>query len=109
MNYAHAPAEALEKIVALRVHLDNSILENGPLRVLPATHTQGVLTDDEIHAIAESATSIDCLMPLGGVVAMRPLVIHGSSKSRGEKSRRVLHIEYAESIEIADGLELAIA
>jgi ectoine hydroxylase-related dioxygenase (phytanoyl-CoA dioxygenase family) len=109
VNYAHAPADALEKIVALRVHLDDSTLENGPLRMLPGTHTQGVLTDDEIHAIAESTTSIDCLMPRGGVIAMRPLVIHGSSKSRTEKSRRVLHIEYAESTEIADGLELAIA
>ena len=109
VNYAHAPADALEKIVALRIHLDDSTLENGPLRVLPGTHAQGVLTDDEIHAIAERKTSMDCPMPLGGVIAMRPLVIHSSSKSRTEKSRRVLHVEYAESIEIADGLELAIA
>jgi ectoine hydroxylase-related dioxygenase (phytanoyl-CoA dioxygenase family) len=108
VNYAHAPAAALEKIVALRVHLDNSTLENGPLRVLPGTHTQGVLTDEEIHAIAESTAGVDCLMLLGGVIAMRPLVIHSSSKSRSERSRRVLHIEYAESTEIADSLELAI-
>src|SRR5262249_51120692 len=33
--YAHAPAQALEQIVALRVHLDDSSNENGPLRVLP--------------------------------------------------------------------------
>jgi ectoine hydroxylase-related dioxygenase (phytanoyl-CoA dioxygenase family) len=109
VNYAHAPADELEKIVAFRVHLDDSTLENGPLRVLPGTHTQGVLTDDEIHVIAGRMTSIDCLMALGGVMAMRPLVIHGSSKSRTEKPRRVLHIEYAESAEMANGLELAIA
>lgn len=44
VNYAHAPARALEKVVAFRVHLDDSTLENGPLRVLLGTHTQGVLT-----------------------------------------------------------------
>lgn len=108
VNYAHAPAEALEKVVAFRVHLDDSTLENGPLRALPGTHTKGVLTDDEIHMLAKHMTSIDCLMPLGGIIAMRPLIIHSSSKSRAEKPRRVLHIEYAESKEMAEGLELAI-
>jgi ectoine hydroxylase-related dioxygenase (phytanoyl-CoA dioxygenase family) len=109
VNYSHAPADALEKVAAFRIHLDDSILENGPLRVLPGTHTKGVLTDDEIHVIAESVASVDCLIPLGGVIAMRPLIIHRSSKSQTEKPRRVLHIEYAESTEMADGLKLAIA
>jgi hypothetical protein len=57
--YAHAPAGALEQVVALRVHLDDSKQENGPLRVLPGTHTRGVLTDDEVHALAEATTPVD--------------------------------------------------
>ena len=61
VNYAHAPAKALEKVVALRLHLDDSILNNGPLRVLPATHTKGVLTDEEIFSIAAQTSSVDCL------------------------------------------------
>ena len=44
--YAHAPADALSRILALRVHLDASTVENGSLRVLPRTHIRGVLTDD---------------------------------------------------------------
>jgi ectoine hydroxylase-related dioxygenase (phytanoyl-CoA dioxygenase family) len=47
--YAHAPASALSRVVALRLHLDDSTSENGPLRVLPGTHTMGVLSDDAIH------------------------------------------------------------
>jgi hypothetical protein len=43
--YANAPATALAKVVALRVHLDDSTAENGPLRVLPGTHTLGVLSN----------------------------------------------------------------
>jgi ectoine hydroxylase-related dioxygenase (phytanoyl-CoA dioxygenase family) len=39
---AHAPASVLEQILAIRVHLDDSNQENGPLRVLPQTHTLGV-------------------------------------------------------------------
>jgi ectoine hydroxylase-related dioxygenase (phytanoyl-CoA dioxygenase family) len=108
VNYAHAPAKALEKVVALRLHLDDSILNNGPLRVLPATHTKGVLTDEEIFSIAAQTSNVDCLMPIGGIVAMRPLVIHASSKSQTENPRRVLHIEYAESTKIDANAQLAI-
>ena len=36
--YAHAPAEVLSQISALRIHLDDSGVENGALRVLPRTH-----------------------------------------------------------------------
>lgn len=108
VNYAHAPPAALAKILALRVHLDDSMLENGPLRILPGTHTRGVLSDAEISVISNRTTSIDCLMTLGGVVAMKPLVIHSSSKSQSLKSRRVLHIEYSGATDMGDGLELAI-
>jgi ectoine hydroxylase-related dioxygenase (phytanoyl-CoA dioxygenase family) len=65
VNYAHAPAAALEKVVALRMHLDDSTADNGPLRVLPGTHTRGVLTDEEMHAISERTPSVECLMPRG--------------------------------------------
>jgi ectoine hydroxylase-related dioxygenase (phytanoyl-CoA dioxygenase family) len=107
--YAHAPAAALEQVVALRLHLDDSTEKNGPLRVLPETQQLGVLTDDQLHALSESAKPVDCLMSLGGVVAMRPLIIHASSKSQADIPRRVLHIEYAASASPADGLQLAIA
>jgi Phytanoyl-CoA dioxygenase (PhyH) len=108
VNYAHAPAKALEKVVALRLHVDDSNLDNGPLRVLPATHTQGVLTDEEILSIAARTHSVDCLVPKGGIVAMRPLIIHASSKSQTDNPRRVLHIEYAESTNIDANVNLAI-
>jgi ectoine hydroxylase-related dioxygenase (phytanoyl-CoA dioxygenase family) len=107
--YAHAPAEALSHVLALRVHLDDSTAENGPLRVLPKTHTLGVLTDEEAHQLAEKTKAIECLVPKGGVLAMRPLIVHASSKSQSENLRRVLHIEYAQSATFSNGLELAVA
>lgn len=107
--YAHAPARALSGVVALRLHLDDSTPENGPLRILPRTHTMGVLSDEAIHGLSTRATAVDCLVPRGGILVMRPLIVHASSKSRSTKRRRVLHIEYASSLSVADGLELAIA
>ena len=107
VQYAHAPASALERVVALRVHLDDSTSENGPLRVLPGTHTLGVLTDEGIHDLSTRVPEAECLVPRGGVLAMRPLIVHASSKAQSKMPWRVLHIEYARPD--ADGLELAIA
>jgi ectoine hydroxylase-related dioxygenase (phytanoyl-CoA dioxygenase family) len=109
VTYAHAPENALSQVLALRLHLDDSVPENGPLRVLPGTHTLGVLSDEALHDLATRVTAVDCLVPEGGVLAMRPLIVHASSKSQSEAPRRVLHIEYARSGGVGDGLVLAIA
>ena len=109
VTYAHAPATALSQVLALRVHLDDSTELNGPLRVLPETHGLGVLSDDEIAELSRRILPIDCLSEKGGILAMRPLLVHSSSKSRTDQPRRVLHIEYAASARIAKPLTLALA
>ena len=106
--HAIAPASALAEVVALRVHLDDSTAANGPLRVLPGTHMRGVLSHDEIQQLAAAATPVICLAPAGGVVAMRPLVVHASSKVRDDQPRRVLHIEFATAVRLGAGFELAV-
>ena len=105
--YAHAPREALEQILALRIHLDDSTAENGPLRVIPDSHCDGVLTDGEILARASESQGVECTVARGGIIAMRPLVIHASSKTENNLPRRVLHVEYASRIEISNDLRLA--
>jgi ectoine hydroxylase-related dioxygenase (phytanoyl-CoA dioxygenase family) len=107
--YAHAPASALGRVVALRIHLDNCTNQNGPLRVLPGTHTRGVLSDDAIEQFVAQIAPVDCVVPQGGVLAMRPLLVHASSKSHSKTSRRILHIEYATSMRIDSDLELVVA
>lgn len=109
VTYAHAPARALEQVLAVRLHLDDSNLGNGPLRILPGTHKAGVLTDQEIQDFSEKIRSIDCPVSLGGVLLMRPLIVHSSSKSTVSQPRRVLHIEYAAQREVMPGKMLAIA
>ena len=40
---------------------------------------------------------------------MRPLIVHASSKSTSDRPRRVLHIDYIDSLDVGDGLRVAIA
>jgi ectoine hydroxylase-related dioxygenase (phytanoyl-CoA dioxygenase family) len=109
ITYAHAPAEALSQVLALRIHLDESSSGNGPLRVLPGTHTLGVLSDEAIEKLVRETQPVECAVRRGGVLAMRPLAVHASSKSRVATPRRVLHIEYAATSTMGDGLDLALA
>jgi ectoine hydroxylase-related dioxygenase (phytanoyl-CoA dioxygenase family) len=105
--YAHAPETALRDVLALRIHLDDSSAENGPLRVLPATHLLGVLSDDAIESLIHKITPTECVARRGAILAMRPLLVHSSSKAHRDAPRRVLHIEYASSVKFEGGLELA--
>jgi ectoine hydroxylase-related dioxygenase (phytanoyl-CoA dioxygenase family) len=109
VTYALAPASALAQVVALRLHLDDSRPENGPLRVLPGTHALGLLTESDIARLTTEVSAVDCTVPAGGVVAMRPLIVHASSKAEGDRPRRVLHIEYSRSLDLGDGRKLQIA
>jgi len=107
--YARAPAWALSRVLALRISLDASTGDNGPLRVIPGSHQDGVLSDDEILDLARTQETVEALVPRGGVLAMSPLIVHSSSKARGDGPRRVLHVEYAAALDLGPGLRLAIA
>jgi ectoine hydroxylase-related dioxygenase (phytanoyl-CoA dioxygenase family) len=107
--YAHAPEWALSRILALRVYLDPSNNENGPLRVVPGSHAAGVLTDEGVREYVQAHPYVDCPVSRGGVLTMRPLLIHASSKSQSRSPRRVLHIEYTDSVDLKPGITLAIA
>jgi hypothetical protein len=106
--YAHAPASALSRVIALRLHLDESNAGNGPLRVIPASHRYGVLSDQGVLEFACAHDPVECVAPRGGVIAMCPLLIHSSSKARSAEPRRVLHIEYADCLDFGDGVHLAV-
>jgi len=108
VEYAHAPAKALEQVLAIRVHIDDSTTQNGSLRVVPNTHARGVLTDEQIHQLSTEIEPVECTVGKGGLVLMRPLIVHASSKASSAQSRRVVHIEYAAQ-RLFDGLDLAIA
>jgi len=101
-----APATVLERMLAVRIHLDDCNAEAGPLRVLPGTHLGGRLDGLAVEAWKARIPPVSCLAPTGGVVLMRPLLLHASSSSIRETRRRVLHIEFADGA-LPGGLEWA--
>jgi hypothetical protein len=102
--HVQPPTEVLERILTLRLHLDNCHSTNGPLRVLPASHRDGRLSAQQIAEWRERAAEVSCVLPRGGVLLMRPLLLHASSAAQVPGHRRVLHIEWAAE-ELPGGLQ----
>jgi ectoine hydroxylase-related dioxygenase (phytanoyl-CoA dioxygenase family) len=101
--HVQPPAEIMSGMLAIRLHLDESGLDNGPLRVIAGSHKKGRLSVEEI-ARSEKGTCVTCVVPRGGALLMRPLLLHASSACVSPKPRRVIHLEFA-ATELPDGLE----
>jgi ectoine hydroxylase-related dioxygenase (phytanoyl-CoA dioxygenase family) len=104
VNHVQAPREVLEKMLTMRLHLDDCGLENGPLRVLPGTHRYGWLDSETIEKMKREVNEQACVVKRGGAVLMRPLLLHASSRATQPAHRRVLHLEFAAG-ELPGGLK----
>jgi hypothetical protein len=92
--FVQPPASVLEQMIAVRVHLDDSADDNGPLRVVPGSHRSGRLRPEEQRQFRGSHGEVLCTTHRGGVVALKPLLLHASSKATSSRPRRVLHYVY---------------
>jgi len=97
------PVEFLENIFTIRIHLDKCTKENGALRVIKSSHKNGVY---EVKKGVESLKEkeVICEVGLGGILIMKPLILHASRRTENEKNRRVIHIEITNS-QLPVGLE----
>ena len=91
MIFVHAPDVILSEMFAVRLHLDNSTPHNGPLRIIPGSHRNGTLSTDQVEHAHKNNSEMTCLVRKGGVLVIRPLLLHASSKSNTMEPRRVLH------------------
>lgn len=92
--------DVLKQMLTLRIHLDEVTNENGPLRVIPGSHVSSTSEGDGLDA------TVDVHAQVGDVLAMRPLISHssGSSVEGTRRHRRILHLEFAASSMLPDGV-----
>jgi ectoine hydroxylase-related dioxygenase (phytanoyl-CoA dioxygenase family) len=93
--HVQPPADVLQRMISVRIHLDHCGGENGPLRVLPGSHLHGRMSEAQIAAYTASRDSITCHVAAGGVLLMRPLLLHASSAAKAPEHRRVIHLDFA--------------
>nr|WP_245213050.1 phytanoyl-CoA dioxygenase family protein [Rhizobacter sp. AJA081-3] len=89
--FVQPPCSVLAELVAVRVHLDPCSANDGPLRVIPGSHTFGPTSPESAVAARRAGTEVACTCEQGAALVMRPLLLHSSSKATGTSKRRVLH------------------
>jgi ectoine hydroxylase-related dioxygenase (phytanoyl-CoA dioxygenase family) len=89
------PQSVLESIYTVRIHLDDCDETNGALRVIPKSHQKGVISMKDFR-LDDYPEPITCDVPKGGVMLMKPLILHASNKSTSERNRRVIHLEFSD-------------
>lgn len=89
-----APLDLAAQVRSLRLHLDDSGPDTGPLLVRPGSHRGEGGEPTEVHA------------ERGDVLLMHPLLLHASEPPATPAPRRVLHVEWA-AFDLPGGLEWA--
>lgn len=89
------PTEILERMVSIRLYLDQSTKDNGPLKVFLGSHRHRRLSADQIQQITRRELSVECLAPAGAALLMKPLTLRGSSISLIPSRRRVIRLDYS--------------
>ena len=90
------PLHFLENNYTIRIHLDDTDEGNGALKVIPASHLKGIYRAETIDWTAEK--EVFCNVKKGGVMIMKPLLLHASNRTTTNKKRRVIHIEFSNVI-----------
>jgi ectoine hydroxylase-related dioxygenase (phytanoyl-CoA dioxygenase family) len=102
--HVQPPTSILEETLTLRIHLDDADESNGGLKLIPGSHRHGRLGPEDIQSLVEQTPTVTCSVPAGGVLAMRPLLLHASSTAERPGHRRVIHLEFS-PLELPGGLE----
>lgn len=95
VHHVQPPLSVLNNMVTCRIHLDRVNLDNGPLKVIPHSHTLGLLSSDEIAQTVNSSKHINCTGDARSAFIMRPHLLHASSKAITPSQRRILHLEFS--------------
>jgi len=72
--------------------------------VIPSSHQKSICRSETINWGIE--TEISCDVSKGGVMIMKPLLLHSSSRTTNNEKRRVIHLEFS-NMELPEELKWA--
>jgi hypothetical protein len=104
IDHAVPPFGYLERMLILRVHLDETGEAQAPLLIAPGSHRLGRLAEPEIPTAVERCGTHICLAAAGDSWAYAAPILHASGPMRAPGRRRVLQLAYSAD-ELPDGLD----
>lgn len=106
-DHCQPPRCVIDRVFVVRLHLDDCLEDNGPLRVIGGSHARGMLSGSQVEQCVQAGPIVDCVAYAGDAVLMRPLTVHSSARAtKPAERRRVLHLECCDA-DLAQPLEWA--
>ena len=101
VDHIEASEDILQNMLTLRIHLDTVTTANGPLQVIPGSHLSGKMV------VPYQRDAVKVLVDRGDVLAMVPMIAHGSGHSDPDQQlhRRILHLEFSGTRDLPDGYQ----
>ncbi len=96
--HCEPPIRVLERMVFVRVHLDPSTPDNGPLEIALGTHEFGRIESGQIDHRVRHAKTERCCAEAGDILIAKALILHRSAAARFGAARRALRIDYADHV-----------
>ena len=88
------PLNIIKNTVTFRIHLDKTDDTNGALKVIPNSHSKSIIRIDKDFNKSNYGKETLCNIDTGGIMIMKPLLLHASEKSTSKNDRRVIHLEF---------------
>ena len=102
--HVQAPDSLLERMVTIRLHLDDTPARNGALCVIPQSQKHGKIASSAVASL-DKTENVICECAAGDVLLISPLILHSSRRSESPTRRRVLHFEYARDEDLDSKLQ----
>jgi hypothetical protein len=95
LTHVAPPFAYIERMITLRIHLDDVTQDNAPLLVALGSHKLGLIPVGEVDAVVSRCNRHACLARIGDIWAYATPILHASNAAREPARRRVLQIDYS--------------
>jgi ectoine hydroxylase-related dioxygenase (phytanoyl-CoA dioxygenase family) len=95
LHHVEPPFDLINRMITLRLHLDDAGKNNGALLVAPNSHRLGRISHDEIDAVAQRCGSERCDAKAGDGWLYATPILHASGRSSEDAERRVLQLDFS--------------
>jgi hypothetical protein len=85
----------LERMLTLRLHLDDTGPDNAPLLIAPGSHRLGRLPEREVVRTVAQLGTVECIAARGDIWLYATPILHASEPARAPTTRRVLQVDYS--------------
>lgn len=93
MQHVEPPFPLIERMATLRIHLDDTPIDNAPLLIAPGSHRLGRIAEADIDETVKRCGVHACLAERGDVWAYSTPILHASAAS-AQPHRRVLQVDF---------------